>query len=77
MEWAEIPHDRIFVAEVARLRGFDCLVQPECSRIPEFLQIRLHSGIRLQEPHYFFSWGISMEWGVGCTQNGHNEIAVR
>ena len=42
----EIPHDRILVAEVPRLRGFGCLGQPE------FLRIRLHKS------HYFFAWGI-------------------
>jgi len=43
----QIPHEKISVAEVARLRGFGCFGQPE------FLQIRL------QKPHYFFAWGIS------------------
>ncbi len=32
----EISHDRISVAEVARLREFSCFRQPECSRIPNF-----------------------------------------
>jgi len=44
----QIPHERFSVAEVPRLRGFGCFEQPE------FWQIRL------QEPHYFFAWGISI-----------------
>jgi len=45
---SEIPHEIIFVAEVARLREFSSF------GMPEFWQIRL------QEPHYFFVWGISV-----------------
>ena len=46
-DWTtEIPHERIFVAEVPRLRRFSDFERPE------FLQIRLH------EPHDFFAWGI-------------------
>jgi len=44
----QIPHERFSVAEVARLRGFGYFGQPE------FWQIRL------QKPHYFLAWGISM-----------------
>ena len=44
----EIPHERIFVAEVPRLRELGCFGHPE------FWQIRLHA------LHYFFAWGISV-----------------
>ena len=44
-----IPHERIYVAEVPRLRELRGI------ELPEFWQIRL------QEPHYFFSWGISKD----------------
>ena len=62
--WLQIPHDRIFVAEVARLRGFGCFGHPE------FWQIRL------RELHYFFAWGISVVWYQSCRISTFLDLTV-